>query len=1169
MAPQDDQREARPMNHRHDHIHPKDEAFQYRSTQPKEMVMQFVKENNPAIIILQGFLLLGKTRTSKEFARLLAKQLRESTDCAKEVHTFLFDLKNVESAEKLPSYIYNDICKAEIKGFEFNVIDNVDQLSDAFRKANDRKKAFTCILVLDNIDRVHDRERPKMLDFIQGFAAMTRNVHIVLTSVTDVNLVRDPNMFMKYHLKPLEPDCAKELLRETAGNPEGFDRHADDIIRLVGGSPLALMIAGNEMNKKSTQLPYTPEDFVEVMKDSSSLALHLENSPSDDQLVKRITDIVQDNFSELEKLVMAMDNPQVFTPEDLKDAMAAACGTQKHAWEIKRTVLFVLRKSMYGFNDDNGSAESTPLVIEILKEAFCQMTSKDGFLKDFNSNLVNTIDDTSHLMRSVAKGLRQAEICLLRNHVHQKVQNLRSIVISKACELLRTIGVDEKTQNDFRSKSLHIKKEWEELEAKADRIHVQVGIQESCPNPEGKSVEKELEACISPTFTSNILPNVNESQAVGSSTSSVQAANVESSEETKRVDEPHQQKESGDKEQNASGNTLIAEITRVVSETTVKGQASDRLLSSCSVKTTDTEEGHFKTAHVNKDKCMTNVSCSQASVLSDAFGHFSIRQLSEPGSLHSTDCREPSQESLPLHGTYSALPTRLDNHVLTSSPDVESRKQGDQDIDTGCNGLSRKEATESEFEDWEHEDVEEVGESKEETNANSEPCFTVPQPDRKEHLAGSETNDEGTKPPHLQNIQTAVVTSNPRISNATTTGRQSDILQQSRPQDRRHETRGPGILGLSPAAASFDSHRHPPVPVIPSHNNLALQRNPSSPCMDIHGRYPIDSGFMPASQPIQEQNYMTPGLLQPSNIQVLNNTPYSGSSGHYNHFGREYNERDFDQGPGSLQQSHVQGDRLPNTNYSGGSSQYNHFGREYNQHNFLESHNPSSIPVRKLTKTFDELSLECGPSYSSDMSYSFSDFQQQQSKCVYPPQRSGHPYHSLVSTPNHEYRAQPPSPCFQPRGPPSYNDQSPHHTLRMYGDDQHGSVRNDHHQVRGPPHDIDPSSQNSRLRSRGPSSRFQQSYGAPYQNHVSTPPPQSQVHSPRYRYPQSQGPPFQPRGPPSSVQSPPHTLRTYGDDQPGSARNGPPSGPYQGDHFHRQQSQYQPQSRYDQRNGRY
>nr|XP_054769980.1 uncharacterized protein LOC129277828 [Lytechinus pictus] len=1162
MVPQDNQREARPVNHLHDHIHPKDEAFQYRGSQPMKMVKQFVKENHPAIVILQGFLLLGKTRTSKEFARLLAKRLRESTDCAKEVYTFLFDLKNVESAEKLPSYIYNDLCKAEIKGFECNVVDNIDQLSDAFKKANDWNKVF--VLVLDNIDRVHDRERPKMLEFIQDFAAITRNVHLVLTSVTDVNLVRDPNMFMKYHLKPLEPDCAKELLRETAGNPEGFDRHAGDIVCLVGGSPLALMIAGNEMNKKSTQLPYTPEDFVEVMKDSSSLALHLENSPSDDQLVKRITDIVKDNFSELEKLVMAMDNPQVFTPEDLKDAMAAACGTQKHAWEIKRIVLFVLRKSMYGFNDDNGSAESTPLVIEILKETFCQMTSKDGFLKAFNRNLVNTIDDTSHLMRLVAKGLRQAEICLLRNHVHQEVQNLRIIVISKACELLLTIGVDDKTLNDFRSKSLHIKKEWEELEAKPDRIHVQVGIQESCPNPEGKS----------PTFPPNILANVKESLAVGSSTSSVQAANVESSDETKRVDEPYQQKESGDKEQNASGKTLIAGITRVVSETTVKGQASDSLLSSCSVKTTVTKEGNSKTAHVNQDKCVTAVSFSQASTLSDAFGHFSIRQLSEPGSLHSTDCREPSQESLPLHGTYSALPTRQDNHVLTSSPDVESRKQGDQqDIDTGCNGLSRKEATESEFEDWEHGDGEEVGESKEETNANGEPSFKVPQPDRKEHLADSEMNGEDNKPLHLHDIQTAVVTSNPRISNATTTGRQSDILQQSRPQDRRrHETRGPGILGLPPAAASFDSRRHPPVPGYLSHN-LALHQNPSSPRMDI--RYPVDCRFMPASQPIQEQNYMAPGLLQPSNVQAFNNTPYSGSSGHYNHFGREYNERDFDQGPGSLQQSQVQGDRLPNTNYSGGSGQYNHFGREYNQYNFVESHNPSSIPVQKLTKTFDELSLEREPPPSSGMSYSPSDFQQQQSKCVYPPQMSAHPYHSLVSTP---------SPCFQPRGPPSHNVQSPPHTLRMYGDYQPGSVRNSHHQVQGPPHDIDPSSQNSRLRSRGPSSRFQQSYGPPSQNHVGTPPPQSQVQSPSYRYQQSQGPPFQsfqsmgmppspcfqPRGTPSSnIQSPPHTLRMYGDDQPGGASNGPPSRPYQGDHVHRQHGQYQPQSRYDQRNGRY
>ncbi|XP_030853417.1 RNA polymerase II degradation factor 1 [Strongylocentrotus purpuratus] len=1140
------QRDDHRMIHPDDHIRHNDETFQYQGTLPMELVTKFVDENQPRIAFLKGFIAVGKTRTSKEFARLLAERFRGQRNRAK-VHTFLFDLRH-KSVETLLSDILR-VFKDKVQGWNYGNIENVDQLSSAFEKETDR----VFILVLDNVDRVHDKERPNILEFVQELVSGTGNVHLVVTGRTDVSLVRNPTQVMKHHMKPLEQKYAKELLKETSGNPEGFDKYADNIVDLVGGLPLALMIAGNEMNKKSTQLPYTPEEFVALMTDSLSLSLDLENVPTEDRIISRVTDIVKENWTVLKKLVIALDYPQMFDTEDLKEAMVATSGSSVCDWQIKRTLILVLRRSVYGLNGESGSAdslESAPLLIEVLKETFCQMTCKDGFLKDFNKCLKNMLDDTSDLMRSGAKELRQAELHLLRNQkgpkvTPQEVQELRTNVITKAYEFLGTVEVDAKMCTNFQTQCIQIQNKWEREEA--HKVPPRVGIQETSPDQKERPViccrsplkipseglKKDLEAYVSPTTPQNIvLPSMKDiNQANDSSkTTMIEAENDSSSEVTKTADVTNPQKEEngdiehGDIEHSARESKGLDEITsNSTGNKTLYGQAVSQD-SSCDCKTVVKEESSTSDVKVTQDNNMStafksqrndhtksipsNVSTDDSSLSIDLCKtcdkSMSLDALSLPGSLHSPDCREPTQESVSSQVTYSALPTLPDHHVLTSSPNLE-RKEGDdrQHIDNSISptGMSTKEAVESEF-DWEHGDNEEVGESTEEAIADKKPCNAVTQADRKKDHPRGETKREVRKPPQLPGVQTTIVTTSTTATETTTTkGTPADGPRQSHPKIRRNETRGQGILGSTPSSSSSSSSSsslhspaYPQDPRFPAHYNPVLDQNTSFPP-------PMDRRCVYGNQGVREQCQMLPGPILPPNVQ--------GGSYH---------------GPP----------------YKGGSVPYNQFGREYNDLHYQESYYNGSdnTPTSQFTKNSGKFSQahDHEPAFLSDGSYPSSDFQPQGPMYGYP-QTNGPPFQSHVSTP-----------------PPRLQTQS---------------SSNSFSQACGPPHHSNVSSPTSSFLPQGPSCKFPQAYVPPFPDHGSTIPPSFQTQSFSDGFSQARGPPlmsnvsspsssFRPRGPPSlNAPSLPGSLRTNGFYTPPRHMNGPPNRPYQRDYGHDQHGQHQ------------
>ena len=237
--------------------------------------------------------------------------------------------------------------------------------------------------------------------------------------------------------------------------------------------------------------------------------------------------------------------------------------------------------------------------------------------------------------------------------------------------------------------------------------------------------------------------------------------------------------------------------------------------SSCDCKTVVTEESSTSYVKVTQDTNIStafqsprndhtksvpsNVSTDDSSISIDLQKTFeksiSLDALSLTGSLHSSDCREPTQESVSSHVTYSTLSTLPDNHVLTISPNLE-RKKGDdrQHVDNSISptGMSTKEAVESEY-DWEHGDNEEVGESTEEAIADKKPCNAVTQADRKKDHPGGETKREVRKPPQLPGVQTTSMMATSTTATKTTTTKRTpaDSPPQSHPKIRSNEAISP------------------------------------------------------------------------------------------------------------------------------------------------------------------------------------------------------------------------------------------------------------------------------------------------------------------------------------------------------------------------------------------
>ncbi|XP_072176744.1 uncharacterized protein [Diadema setosum] len=508
----------------HDHIRVKDEAFRYMGKEAEELENVF---STNRILLLHGPPFIGKTRTCKEVVLRAARIFRRQ-DC--ETHTFYLDIRT--------GFTVNDVVKEVIYALQEYVQGWSDVKSDGIHvhdlarrfRAHQNGKNRAYIFAMDNIDRVMKEEQGKVLKFVRELVSGTDCVFMVLVSRTSMNLIRDIHCVKRHPHRAMSPADAKALLKEASGNPQDFDHHADRIIELVCRSPLPIMMAGYQMNSRGFQLPFTPQEFVEVMEDSVSRTLGLENVPAEDQIPETIKAIVTENYHILEKIVSSVNDPESFDASELYATMEDSPG------HVKQLILHVLLKdSVYMVADNDGAGmqnglDASPLVFAVLKEFFCQMSSKDIFLKSFNEDVIKALDNQAdELLTSRAGALRHAEWDLLKKQrqgcSHGDLSILWRNIITIGGDLVKEVTGDETKAVHFHAASTRKMMSLQSGKNASSTTEThKTGIQESGHTPvllpgqystdpfnfkqNGESRIMEPEACLSPDSSSSEEPPI-------------------------------------------------------------------------------------------------------------------------------------------------------------------------------------------------------------------------------------------------------------------------------------------------------------------------------------------------------------------------------------------------------------------------------------------------------------------------------------------------------------------------------------------------------------------------------------------------------------------------------------------------------------------------------------
>ncbi|XP_078613851.1 uncharacterized protein LOC144883319 [Branchiostoma floridae x Branchiostoma japonicum] len=304
--------------------------------------------------LISGLPGVGKSRLAKEAALHTSMECQERNIGFKRHH---LDARNFKSTNLIIDTVFASLLAGDYAG----MIWTPESLIAAVKKV---KKVEDChLFICDNADTIlEDGElQSQLLDVICKIVRVSSMVFFLVTSSRKFRLAKERNVFFDIHVPPLYHDEASALLTTIA--PEVPPNLASEIVTLCGRLPLALTLAGNELQGGEEE-GYTPEELIELIRNDV-----LESPLSDDSYskservghvlgsaVNRLTEVLKKHYAELN-----------YIPGSFSTAAAAAVTGKESTAVAKAHTLRPLRqRSLLEFDDSEGRWDIHPLLRNLL-----------------------------------------------------------------------------------------------------------------------------------------------------------------------------------------------------------------------------------------------------------------------------------------------------------------------------------------------------------------------------------------------------------------------------------------------------------------------------------------------------------------------------------------------------------------------------------------------------------------------------------------------------------------------------------------------------------------------------------------------------------------------------------------------------------------------------------
>eukprot|EP00058_Branchiostoma_floridae_P008285 XP_002593773.1 hypothetical protein BRAFLDRAFT_104344 [Branchiostoma floridae] len=310
--------------------------------------------------LISGMPGVGKTRLAKEVA------FQMSLDCKNQNVKLQVNTFNVAKFTST-NLILDTICASMLHKEHTTVSSKPEDLTTALQKLKLDEDYY--LFICDNADTILEDGglRTELLDFISQIVEMTPNVLFLVTSRRRFRLAREYRLFFDVELSPLEPDEAKDLLAKIAPKVP-LQTHGEEIAKICGYLPLALVIAGVELQRGEDG--YTPEELLELLrKNVLESPLSAESYSRSEQVshvlqsaIDKLTDVIKSHFASLN-----------YIPGSFGASAAAAIAGKQSPAHVKADVIRPLReRSLLEFDSSQQRFDIHPLMRDLVQQSLSQ-----------------------------------------------------------------------------------------------------------------------------------------------------------------------------------------------------------------------------------------------------------------------------------------------------------------------------------------------------------------------------------------------------------------------------------------------------------------------------------------------------------------------------------------------------------------------------------------------------------------------------------------------------------------------------------------------------------------------------------------------------------------------------------------------------------------------------
>ncbi|XP_066266134.1 uncharacterized protein [Branchiostoma lanceolatum] len=306
--------------------------------------------------LISGLPGVGKSRLAKEAALQISMECQEQNISFKRQR---LDVRNFDSTDLIIDTVFASLLGEDYTGMTWTP----ESLIAAVRKVEKLKVEDFHLFICDNADTIleDDELQSQLLDVICKIVRASSKVFFLVTSCRKFRLLKKGNVFFDIHVPPLYHNEATALLTTIA--PEVPDNLVSEIVTLCGRLPLALTLAGNELQGGEAE-GYTPEELIELIrKDVLDSPLSDESYSKSERVaivlssvVYRLPDVLKKHFAELN-----------FIPGSFSTAAAAAVtGKDSTTLVMAHTLRPLRQRSLLEFDDSEGRWDIHPLLRNLL-----------------------------------------------------------------------------------------------------------------------------------------------------------------------------------------------------------------------------------------------------------------------------------------------------------------------------------------------------------------------------------------------------------------------------------------------------------------------------------------------------------------------------------------------------------------------------------------------------------------------------------------------------------------------------------------------------------------------------------------------------------------------------------------------------------------------------------